>query len=329
MAASLLPELALKKRGDMPCQAIDDWTDADEELACHSARLLDDRYPGLSVSLLKLHPAFDTALGLCEEVALKELNVPAPHSAELGGSLSVLSRIGFSVAAAQALGRAVRYLLEDRPDEVPADLGRHILALAKGLSRSAAHEAVWGRLGDLAEVLARHPDEGLAKQAAEEQPHIAAGLAQTRSAPAQASWLICQDRAVEAVELLAREAERGDIECMYRLATLREIGLGCKEDSKAQKRLLSKACAAGHKGALGECLIEGLGMKKDVARGRALLTECAESGNDWAQGSLGSYILQGLVGPKDEAQARLWILRAVVARHPLALLVASKLGWLE
>jgi len=183
LAGSLLPELAIKPIGSLSFEEIDPWHGLDVALCSEFMNQQDDRYPGLSTSLLLSQKAFEAGLRLCSALSQKELALTTLPGPELLDLLSTVSKIGFTMATAEAQARAARHLLEYRQTEVPAALGTHFLDLVSVLPRTAQFVGIWARLKDLGTALERHPDRELSARAVQARTAIAAGLAQSGAEP--------------------------------------------------------------------------------------------------------------------------------------------------
>jgi TPR repeat protein len=95
-------------------------------------------------------------------------------------------------------------------------------------------------------------------------------------------------REEEGVEWLRKAVERGSTQACYELGTVFYTGIDgvVEEDPEAAFRLFEKAAEHGHTAGMymtADCLIEGEGTAKDVARAIPLLYRAAENGHRYAR----------------------------------------------
>lgn len=124
----------------------------------------------------------------------------------------------------------------------------------------------------------------------------------------------------------AMGSSRGDADATYALAILYEQGLGVEEDRETSRELLQAAANAGHLGAQGDMLLDGVDVARDVPRGIELLTRCAENGDVIAQVSRAGYSMSGELVPRDLELARRWLKTATLGGNPLAMFILADLA---
>lgn len=125
-------------------------------------------------------------------------------------------------------------------------------------------------------------------------------------------------------EIAARD--RGD--GRHNLAFCFETGDGGKRDLAQAAKLYGEAGELGFAKsncALGNLMIAGKGVSKDVPGGVAQCLKGAEGGDPDAQTDVGNFYLQGEVVPKDMAKAAFWYQKAAAQRQANAAYVLGQM----
>src|SRR5579862_3241724 len=110
--------------------------------------------------------------------------------------------------------------------------------------------------------------------------------------------------------------QRGHVGAITMLAALRsapEAGEAGLEEAARLWRLAADAGNANAKRRLGECLLHGIGLPKDIAGGLALLEETAGAGDVAAQLALGAFHAEGKAPQADVTKAPGWFRKAAEA----------------
>jgi hypothetical protein len=122
-----------------------------------------------------------------------------------------------------------------------------------------------------------------------------------------ANMFLYRGHVSSAIRNYEKGAENGDSKSMYALAIIYENGMGVSIDHVQYCSWMKKAALSGHRGALGECYIDGNGFQKDIVQGFNILKEYAEKCNEsFVQGSVGGYYLRGEIIQKDLNEAKRW-----------------------
>lgn len=113
--------------------------------------------------------------------------------------------------------------------------------------------------------------------------------------------------------------EENNPKAMYVLAILYEIGIGYEEDHSQYLYWMQKAAQLGHKGAIGECYIDGNGYTKNVQEGFNILLNYARSTNEsFVHGSVAGYYLKGAIISKNITEAKKWYELSAKNLNPFA-----------
>jgi uncharacterized protein len=124
------------------------------------------------------------------------------------------------------------------------------------------------------------------------------------------------------------EGQRGD--ATHNVALCAEQGVLGASDPARATQLYERAADLGYqksKCALGNLLISGKGVAKDVKRGVALCREAAEAGVADAQADVGDQYLMGEVVPRDVAAARRWYELAAAQKQANAAFLLAQIYW--
>lgn len=316
LASNLIAAMELERIGTLDEDDVGFWYHLDTRLAMASVEN-EEKYPGLAVAMLNSLPAMDEALVVCSLMTLQEAGIaPSAIPESLAHLLTIATKVGFSMGVAEATARAVAFLARGDVSLVPVPIGFHVVQAASTPDSKVNWEL-------LTEKLVDHPEPGVSSAAR------ALALASS-AAPATVDpdellqnglTYLTAGQLEPATECLRHAARSGQAEATYILAMFSEVGIGGDEVPTKHKLLITEAAAAGHKGALGECLLEGIGRDADRERGLALLTECAESGSSFAQGSLGGYYATGEYVTKNRDLAKQWLERSAGNGNPFAVMM--------
>jgi len=118
---------------------------------------------------------------------------------------------------------------------------------------------------------------------------------------------------IEAIPLLKKAAEQGDVYAQGNLGFMYANGLGVARDDKQAAIWYSKAAEQGDSNAqfnLGFMYDEGIGVAKDDKQAVIWYLKAAEQGNIYAQGNLGFMYANGRGVVKDDKQAVFWYRKA-------------------
>ena len=112
------------------------------------------------------------------------------------------------------------------------------------------------------------------------------------------------------------DAENGDVDAMYDLALMYEYGEnGLKEDDEEAYKWYKKAADAGDvmaAASVGQCLLDGSGVKKNQSEGLIILVTAANNGSDYACYELGKLYFYGRCGVEvNYASAKHWLEKAL------------------
>jgi len=321
LASRRQSSLHLERQGDCSFNDVAHWFGLELFVRNVNAETAADRYPGLSDFIKSCCPGFLLGLTVCSYLTLERAGIePESVTEPLERHLAVITDFGFTLGVAEAQARATQMIITGKSDVVPTVLLHHFVNITGVLPRTPGTADTWKFLYDLLNILSCHPENSvrLAARAACLRLERIFGEQREVGSYKQAMLFVSAGLLVDAFGCFKESAENGDTDSMYCLAVFYELGIACKKSRRRQRKLIKKAARAGHKGALGECLIEGLGMRKDIQRGMALLTECAEAGETFAQGSLAGYYLTGEGGLRDKEKALCWLNRAAENGNSLA-----------
>jgi hypothetical protein len=114
-------------------------------------------------------------------------------------------------------------------------------------------------------------------------------------------------------------ANNGNPKSMYSLAIFYENGIGLHKDHSQYLYWMKNSAKLGHKGAIGECYIDGNGYEKDVTKGFNIIEDYAKNCNEsFVQGSVGGYYLRGEIIPKNLLEAKKWFKLSSDNYNPIA-----------
>jgi hypothetical protein len=248
---------------------------------------------------------------------------------QIPGDLELLFRVvtkkGFTIAVAESVARAIYQIARGGVERVHPLLLEHLIEMAYAITHQKELRPMLGSLGQLMVILLTHPVPDIQQAASVALLWLSnrAGQGPQRNPHDLGLTLLNAARPEEGCELFYQAADEGDMRAMYCLSQLNEIGVGCREDPEERKRLVLLAAERGHEGALGECLIEGIGVEPEVERGKDLLSAIAQKGDTFAQGSLAGYLIDQRFLPQDLVAARDWMERSARGGNILAQLALA------
>ena len=125
-------------------------------------------------------------------------------------------------------------------------------------------------------------------------------------------------RSEKVLKKTKKDAENGDTTAMYEFGLMYEHGEnGLKVDNEEAYKWYKMAADAGDvvgTAALGECLLNGWGVKKNLSEGLIMVVSAAKDGSDYACFLLGETYFHGRCGVEvNYASAKYWLEKALSA----------------
>lgn len=117
-------------------------------------------------------------------------------------------------------------------------------------------------------------------------------------------------------------------DAMVSLGLLHYVGVDFDQDEEIASRWYRKAVELGHAGAqhvLGNMLLRGDGIPRDVEEGMSLLRKAAEQGGASPQYDLATALQNGVLGERDFDDAEKWMILAAEQDHPEATLALGNM----
>ena len=325
-AGALVAPLQLPRVGQIPFDAVAEWHDIELHLSHRWVAMNQQTYSGLTIALLQQDPAVEEILGSCEGECPALLGLSAEQiPGDLGLLFRVVTKKGFTIAVAESVARAIYQITRGKAEQVHPLLLEHLIEMTYAITHQRELRPMLGSLGQLLVILLTHPIPDIQQAASVALLWLSNHVGQGPQRNPHDLGLIMLNaaRPEEGCELFYQAADEGDARAMYCLSQLNEIGVGCREDPEERKRLVLLAGESGHEGALGECLIEGIGVDQDVTRGREILNAYAQKGDTFAQGSLAGYLIDQRFLPQDLVSARDWMERSARGGNILAQLALA------